>query len=418
MAITLLSQPPAYSPVYSPAWWTASSSQVAQPNFKYYVVFTDLITSATLTKKYDKRPSDNKLVFDSNFFAELYTEPYVPNNVYGFQRCTDGIRKIRVNIGEYYGTTPVVYTGSNVEYIVWNGVLTELEYPDYLITDYIYKNSTSNYKYLDTNVNTSGNYRPDGITYSGKSHFIYCLSSEATDIELLRINTYNAAGTLLGQYDIQNPYAPGTTYTDKYVCCDVGHKGLSAISSPADYSVITGSAPIITSSVAYYDVIDGYLAPPVTARKTYQRIYIGCEPKNTVYALHYWSKTGKFNTINFPKLSSVNKTSEKLTFNQNPYELTADVYSYSKFTAQERVLNASTQERITLQTDWLTFEQITEYAEIIDGPLCYLDYGPTTGLIPVIVETNTYAEFYHPNTRIPAFQITVRKGITNSKQRG
>lgn len=417
MAITLLSQPEAYTPAFSPAWWTASSNQTSQVNFKYTVVFTDLLTSASITKQYDQRPADNKLVFDSNIFAALYTKNYIPNNDYGWQVCTDAIRQIRVNIGETYGTTPTYYAGSDVDYIVWNGVLSDEEYPNYAVNDFVYDSTINNFVYLTKLKNPSGStfYKPDGKSFTDKSYFIYALTKSNTDCEFFRVNTYNSAGALIGTSDINNPYTSSANYYEKYLCIDVGIKGLTEISS----GLVTGTYPIITSSVAYYDIIDGYYTPTPTARQNIIRIYVGCEAKYEVYSAQYLTTCGSFETLNLPKVSSINNQTVKTSYKKTPYSLNAsNVYTYTTFTNQEITLTATTQARLTLQTDWLTYEEVEAHEQVIDAPYIYLDYGSTTGLIPVSMETQTYNVIKRWNTQDPYFQITVRKNGVTNRQRG
>lgn len=411
MAITTNQQPNAYCPAHSPMIFEALSTQIAQPNFTYTIIVTDLITSTAQTYPVEQAPVTGELVFDAREFVKDFIKNYIPNNVYGFQKCTDAIRKIRVNIGETYGSTPTYYAGSNIDFIVWNAGLSWLEYPVYSSTSYVYKASTTNYKYLTTNVNPASatRYKPDGVTYADKSHFIYVLSSESGDVELFRINTYDSAGTLLGQYDITNPYNPGTTYTDKYVCIDVGHKGLSQISTPADYTVITGSAPIITDSVAYYDIIDGYTAPPITARKTIQRIYIGCEAKHDVFSLHFLDKHGNFEPLHFPKFSEITTKNKKTLYRQQPFTLTSSTWAYTRFTAHEKVMSTEEEQSYRITTDWMSETDANIFAHIIHSSVVYIDLGSSIGLVPVIVETNTLTrpkKWNQPKMR--AIQIDIR----------
>lgn len=405
-------------PATSPAYWTVYDSiNYSQPNFKYTIKITDVITGNFTIKEYLPRFADNKAVFDTNFYAEEFIKHYIPNNVYGFKLCTDAYRKVTVNVGMTYGSTPTYYAGTNYDYYVWNAVEDYSNWPTYSQTNYVYKNSTSNWKYLTPNtVNPrAGHYTADEKTYPDKSAFIYCLSSENNDFEFIRINAYDSGGTLLHYSDIANPYESGTTYTDKYVCIDVGHKGLTNISS----GLVTGTYPIITSSVAYYDVIDAYTNITPTARQNITRYYIECESKCDVFTLHYLNSMGAFSTCHFPKVSTDNRTTTKSTYKKTPYELNAsNVYTYSPSTPQEIVLNSTTQKKLTLQTDWLTYEDIKRHAEIADSPVCYLDMGSTIGLVPVTVETNSYVVLNEWNTGNPYFSITVRYGYTDTKQRG
>ena len=147
MSVTVLSSPQAYTPSYNSQWFTCVSSQVAQPNFTYTVVVTDLITSTTQTYEIEQRP-DTKVVFDASVFSRNFIQDFVPNNEYGWKICEDAVRKIRVNVGETYGSTPVYASGSNTDYIIWNGYVRYLDFPGYDYTDYVYANLTSNNKYL------------------------------------------------------------------------------------------------------------------------------------------------------------------------------------------------------------------------------------------------------------------------------
>lgn len=386
MSVTVLDTPESYTPCYNGQWFTASSTQVASANFTYTVVVTDLITSATATYEIEQRP-DTKLVFDASNFAKNYIRHYIPINEYGWQLCEDAVRKIRVNIGETYGTTPAYASGTNNDYIVWNAYVPYLSMPTYDSTDFVYKNSTSNFKYLTSyrNPSTSTRYKPDYITYEDRSNFLYALTTEADDLEFIRINAYDIDGNLLQASDIVNPYQASTTYTDKYICIDIGKKGLDNIAS-GDASVY----PVLPSNTAYYDIIDGYTAPPATARKTYQRLYIGCEPRFDVYSLHFLDKDGNFETIHCPKVSEINVNSEKTYYRQNAYTLTSNVWNYDPSTPNEVVLNSSATKRYKLNSDWVTEEQCEAWQYIINSARVYLDTGSDTPLIPVKVMNNSW----------------------------
>ena len=121
--ITILSKPTdtpylGYVPCYNNQWFVASSTNTGQPNFKYYIVVTDFITGYSVTEKFLPNPS-GKLQFDASKFSELLMTNYIPVNQYGFQQNTS-IRKIRVNIGEIYGSTlpGTIYSGTDIDYNV------------------------------------------------------------------------------------------------------------------------------------------------------------------------------------------------------------------------------------------------------------------------------------------------------------
>lgn len=401
--VTVNQYPTGYRAGYNPQWFEATSTQVGSPNFTYTIKCTDMITSATDTYQVEQRP-DTKLVFDASNFAKNYLQHYVPNNQYGFKPCTDGLRKIRVNIGETYGSSPAYVSGSNIDYYVWNGVVKFLDYPGYTQTDFVYANSTSNIKYLTSLKNPVGStfYKPDSKTYSDKSYFLYALTSDQKDLEFIRINAYNAAGTLLQYSDISNPYTSSGTYTDKYLCIDVGKKGLDNIASG-----LVSTYPVLPAGTAYYDVIDGYNNPGPTARQNVVRLYVDCEPRYDYYTLHFLDKSGNFESINFSKLSETTVQADKTYYRQNPYTLTSNTWAYTNFTKTERVLNSSTTTRIKLNSDWFDETFIDAYRYLISAPVVYIDLGSTYGLVPVKVNTNSYLVNKKFNNKLYSLTIDI-----------
>ena len=404
MSVTVYQQPSDYTPCFSPQVFTANSNQYNQANFTYTVKCTDLLTSTSLTYEIEPRP-DSNLVFDAARFSQDFIDHYVANNEYGFQPCVNGLRDIRVNIGETYGSTPSYASGTDIDFKVWNAGLSYLDYPDYTEADFVYNSNTSNFVYLTSLVDSSSatfiTYPKK--TYSDKSLYFYALTSYASDVELIRINTYDSGDNLIGTSDIANPYESSANYYEKFLCLDIGYKGLSTIAS----TLVTGTYPIITSSVSYYDAIDGYdPGGGVVARtKNYTRVYIDCEPMYDVYVLHYLNHKGNFETINFKKLSEQTVQSDKTFYRQNPWVYSSNTYTYSKFAQNETVLTSVGTKRLKLNSDWLSEAEIDAHQYIINSPRVYIDFGSTTGLIPVKVNNNSYLINKKFNNKV--FNLTI-----------
>lgn len=397
MSVSSSQTPDSYTPCYNAQWFGAVSTLVANTNFRYTIVCTDVITSATATYQAEQRP-DTRLVFDAANFAKNYMKHYIPNNAYGFQKCTDAIRKMRVNIGESYGTSTYA-SGTNVEYIVWNGVLKYLDFPSYDQTDYVYNANNENVVYLTNLYNRK--------TFIDKSLFLYALTSGQNDIGLIRIKTYNEADVLLGTYDISNPYSASTTYTDKYLAIDVGYKGLDNIAS----GLVTGGYPIISTNVAYYTVQDVSTLQVIPFQYSQItdlfRVDVQCEPRYDPYVLHFLDKQGNFDTMNFQKLSETNVQADKTYYRKNPYELNSNVWEYSIDTPNEQVLNSSTTTRLKLNCDWLTENEADVLRYIISSPVVYMDMGSTIGLIPVKVLTNQWLVNKNWNNKLYSVAIDI-----------
>lgn len=413
MAITIKQQPQAYTPAFSEQVFVALSNQTASANFIYTVKVTDMITGDVVTYPVAKRP-DNYLVFDAQEFAQSYFDPdsdtvphYIPMNEYGWKQCT-GIRKIRVNIGETYGSTPAYIPGSNIDYIVWNGIILYKDFPSYDLDTYVFRRSTTNLAYLTRKM--------DDVTFPDRSSFLYVITTEAGDITELEIKTYNSAGSIIGSSSIANPSEALTTYSSKYLCIDVGHKGLSEISS----GLVTGTFPIITDSVAYYTVstVAETGGPPSETVDLVKTIRIGCEPRYPVYTVHFLSKSGAFETINFSKRNDIESQVTKTTMRRDPHRFnaSAETYTYSPSTPQEYVLSILEKETLKLSTDFLTQDQADLFKQIIKSSYVFLDTGSEDDYLALRVSTSSLKPYIKNNEKLYQLVIDFELAHVNTAQ--
>lgn len=402
MAVTCNQQPETYTPGYSPQIFTAESTQSGQPNFSYTVLCTDLLSGDTQYYDVPVRP-DGDMVFDAKPFAETFLTHYIPLNTYGWQEA-DGVRKIRVNIGETYGAVPAYASGTNIDYIVWNGIVDWKEYPVYDKDLYVYDSDIDNNVYLNTNTEED--------TYSGRSNYLYALTSKINDIYNIQIKTYSNAGVLLGTSTIANPNVGSSAYNVKYLCIDIGHKGLSNI----DVGLVGGDYPIITDQVAYYvvsDIYDDGVDFIITDLKT---ITVKCEPRYDVYTVHYLKKNGAFQTLNFSKLSENVLTTSKVNYSKLPFTYVAQQYTYSTSSNVQRSLSTDTKQTIKLNTDWLTEDEVDYHKDLIDSPVIYFDFGDPEGYLQVILNTNSVRLNKRYNDRLFSFTMDFEYAHSNTRQ--
>jgi len=400
MAISILQQPQAYQPAYNNQWFMASSNQLAQPNFKYRVIVTDLISSTTLTYDFDPRP-DTRCVFDAGVFSEnqIRTSNYIPVNTYGWQLAT-GIRKIRVNIGEYYGATPTYHAGSNIDYIIWNGMVQFLDFPSYDMDNFVY-DSSFNFKYFAGVVNDT--------TFTDRSNYLYVLTSQAGDLSALKIITYTSAGAVIGTSFIPNPFVASTNYQQKYLCIDVGHKGLLNI----PIGLTTGFYPIISAATAYYEIYDD------TNGGLIKTITIGCSPRFEVLTVHYLADNGAFLSVNFEKVWEKNHDKTVSSYSQNPNDIdpVSGLYGYDYGVSVDKQLSVSRQTKLSLKTDWLSDAQIAQYRECYDSPVCFLDRGSSLGYASIKSITNSYRDIPHYADKLVRLEMDFNFTHQNFRQR-
>lgn len=387
--ITNIQLPQAYMPVYNPQWFTASSANYSQPNFFYSIKITDLITGNFMMYRVDKLP-DQTCTFNAETFAELFMKNFIPVNSYGWKICTDAVRAIRVNIGETYDITgtPTYTAGTNKDYFVWNGEVDFLDFRSYAFNSYVYDAGTSPLgtvyvKFLsDTLPETA---------FSGRSNLFYALTSKVGDLATIRINTYNSNNVAIGTTYIDNPQAGSGTYSNKYLCIDLGHKGLSNISG----GLVTGTYPIITPDVAYWEVFDvsvlnnGFY--PTTTQTLIKRYTMDCECRYDVITLHVLMKNGNYRTIHCNKVSKRNSTNSKNTYKKLPYVKSAGgVVGYDYEVAVEQVMSVAVQSKIEVNTDWLTEDECALYEQVVTSPSIYMDLGTGQGYAAMKCTDNSY----------------------------
>jgi hypothetical protein len=409
MAITILSKPTdalyyGYVPCYNNQWFVASSSQTASANFKYYIVVTDLLSGYSVTEKFLPNPS-GKLQFDASKFSELLMTNYIPVNVYGFQQNTS-IRKIRVNIGEIYGSTlpGTIYTGTDIDYNVWNGSLELLTFSQYNSKNYTWDLSTTpnlNYPNLLSDL-------ADDYTFNNRSNFLYWMVLEGqTDLPKIYLRTYNAAGSVLNTYTITNSYNALTSpsvgyYRNNMVCIDVGKKGIDGIN--AAYLV----------GVEYYDIMAEINSE--TAPFKIKRYTIKCSPRFDVYTLHYLSNTGAYETLHCSKVSELNSTKTSTTFKRSPWTNVSNIMTLDYSVAVEQPTIVNVQNGLKLNSDWVTKAELIKYKDLFSSPDVKLDLGTAQGYASVKVTNGTYVSKNNDKLKNLTFDLLFTHN--NQRQKG
>jgi hypothetical protein len=439
MAVTVQSQPLTYNPVYNPQWFVATSTQTAQPNFRYTVVLTDLLSSETVTYSPDANPNGT-LQLDVSAFSKQYMTQVNPNGLYGFQKNTGALRKIRVNIGETYDVVgvPTYFAGSNIEYLVWNGALDFLEMQSFAIANYVYAQSGNNVRMITNNRNPSYITTPSpGMAYvsqpertaTNRSNYIYCLSTTYRDsgpgvlgdFQYITVVGYNAVGSEVARTKLLNTYSASSDYTNRYVFIDVGAKGLANMPGAL---VVSGTYPIPVTTYAYWDVFDSSDWIPFTGVPAdpnffpLKRIHQYCEPLYDVNAVHYLSPEGAFDTAVCSKLSLRSLDGTKSYYSKIPYVLTGYNVGYNYDASVERTLNSSTREKITVNTDWLEEYEVTALKDVIAAPIVFVDLGLTGGFVSMKVNNNSYQEKRKYNEKLISVSFDLEYTHTNVRQNG
>lgn len=427
--VTVSQTPSAYTPAYNPQWFKATSNQTAQPNFVYTVVLTDLISGGTVTKNIDADPL-GYCVFDAGSFAEQYITQVNPSGLYGWQTNTGAVRKIRVNIGETYGSTPAYYAGSNNDYIVWNGAFDFLEMQNFNYLNHVYTHS-NNIQLITNNKNPDYTWNPsaspeyysnDETVTASRSSYLYFLSTPSNAPERIRVVGFDENGNQMGSTLIGNINASGTTnYYDLYQFIDVGYDGLANMPVA---QILSGTSPIPVSTYDYWIVYDestwlpqpgGPADPYVYPLRRYNKV---CEPKYDIYTVHYLAPEGSFETQPCVKLSLKKANVTKTSYSKLPYGYsgTGNV-TYTYGARIENVQSSSIKESITVNTDWLTEAEVTQLKDAISSPVVFVDKGDTGGYVAMKIVNGSYEERKKFNEPMLSVSFDLEYTHTNIRQR-
>lgn len=404
MAVTLIQTPSTtkVTPAYNENWFIAESDETAQPNFKFTVDIKDVITGDLWTEQIEPVYGTNRIYFDAGAYAEKYMVNYFNGNTYGWQNCVNSYRPISVKIGETYGSPATYYpppSSGIINYNVWNGGLDTQTFAYYNADDYLYNQTTSNYKYLTAT--------GDLNVYEDRSNYVYFLGTvgNTTDLPQLRIRTFDANGNIIGNSTIARPSATTGLIDDQYQYIDIGLKGLTNISS----GLVTGAYPIITPSVASYTVREFVNTGLI-------RCFIKCNPKYTVYSLHYLNQKGGYDTLHCSKVSEKTSTKSATTFKQNPWNEVSNVMTYNPSMMLEKTQGITITDSLKLNSDWLTQDEFDRHRDLFASTDIRLDLGSSTPNIAVKITNGNYIQKNNDRLRMLSFDLSYT--FNNHRQRG
>lgn len=411
MAVTLSKQPLPVVPAYNDIEFEAISTQSAQPNFNFYITVT---VGSNPSVVYRKSNGTSTITFNAVEIIKKYIKNYYPYSIYGWRKCTDAIQDVVINIGEEYGSTPTVYTGTNVTITAWNASLTRRERNTFIISDYEVGSSTNDEwlnKFEDSTSTAISNCK------SNQDLTFYFLSTGNYEAEKVEVETFNSSGTSLGTSVIACPVYPVTNPEDRYVCINIGVAGLSNIAS----SLVTGVYPIITGSVASYRLKFWFNDGTGTRLYSYRNVIItDCDPKLTGnVTIHWLNRNGAVDTRNMYGKHSLITNSNKITYKPN-HRAFEGSYSISSShnvglnpQTGSKVLSSSFEQKREIQTGWLSDYEMEQMKELITSPLVFIQDGVGDYTRVIVENTQVVSK---KGEALQSLSLTLSEGITEWRQ--
>jgi hypothetical protein len=288
---------------------------------------------------------------------------------------TQSIIKVTVKYGyQYYiGTTltTVANTVTGSDKYAFNGAVSKQWFYNYLFAT---NDFASDYLCNITN-GANGQFLTDMKTnYVSMANlgWHHILTDVPTDIDSLVVITYNSAGAVIQTVVKSISVSQALTSSRMYKVA-TGPQTLNNMTG----AFVSGAQPIITSSVARYEVklVNG---AGTIASETLN--FVMKEPcRYTQRRLHFLNRFGSFDSFNFDLRNQRKSEITRKTYKYNPYPIVNAGISRS-FTEQNQVVNyGSVQETMILRSDFIDTDENTWLKQLVNSSEIYLEELDGTG---------------------------------------
>lgn len=384
MSLTITQKPQVFTPAYNDQYVSATSTQYAQPNFKYTVTVS--VNGTTVhTEGILPRP-DGSMVFNAKKWVENYITHYFNPNATNFSVATGKTANVSISILEDYVASPVP-SATTITYTAFDASLTEREFAAYDYKNYIsggtnavtFLGQSFSQLMVDTRVN---------LTQQVWLHF--------TLGDIARVDlTYYDGGVFSASFSYTPILASPSNVYDIYRL-DVGAWVFSPVSGA-------------TFIIEFFDSLNNSLA-------SYSYVVTDICTKYTDYPVYYLNRFGNIPFMHFEKKSTdkLTKTVNKVRLGKN--QLVAGVYSSNAWDREVHIVSTESVRSGTLNTDWITESQSTTLQDLFDSPIVWTLSGTT--YTPITIKETTYDFKKRVNDKLFNYSIDFEYSDTKIRQRG
>lgn len=397
MAITINTEPNDVAPVYSDISYVVTSTNYAQPNFKFVAVVKN--AAGTIIAKL-KAPifhgTTDKGVFNISRILQNYVTYDFTQNLGTMTKCLNSYIGYSVEFGEEYGGTEYLNLTSDTGKYAWNGLFNL--YGSETAATYKIDVPSSSPKFL-TRVRTR---RVTRVQYD-YLHFLL-MGFACTP----KIIAYNAAGSVLATSEIKLPWTASISDLSQFmVRFGAGVVQLNALTAGELDSGTAGN--VIPSGTAYYTIQIQTGGSPGSELYRFD-IVEECSKYAPQY-LYFLNPLGGFESVRCGMASRDKYNVSRKQFKRNNYTLSGNNYAYD--TSKHGLTNYAVEKtkEVTLNTNFLNETEFEWLQDLIASPVVFL------GNIPVnIVETSyeVFDDIDGPNNLKITVQYTEPERLQNA----
>lgn len=360
MSISITDTPDTYTPAYNENIFVATSTAVAQANFRFRCEVQDdtLTTIATVEVFPD---ANNNMVFDAHRIVENYvTSNPTLTAMTELSMCAASFKQYRLKITERYGATLANYaSGVSGGIYAFNAAQRWRDFTGWNADNYFIKTGTVNFL---TNAPDNQN------IYTNENAFLHFGVQSNLLAKYARVRTYDSTGTIIQTVLITNNYWQIAVNDGGHIMRMPAGWNLNSIAA-----VASGALPIVTASTASWviDIVQSDGTTALTETKTFTA-QTECTPHDS-YRVHFLNALGGFDSFTFNRGHSQKDAIMKKTFEPVYGAVSGGLWSYAKTNQRYKDFYIESEETLKLNSDWITDEQSTWLRELIESPEIYYE---------------------------------------------
>lgn len=387
MSVTLDREPYGLVPAFNEIEFQAGSSETAQPNFNFYVKVT--VASTGEIFNYRIKPDGNgKCYFNAKTIAEKFVKSYYPFNVTGWTTVQDGLNTLTINIGEEYGSTPVIYPGTNKSIYIWNASLTLKQRATYRTSQY---NATG--QWLNSYPTEYNYYAP--LVNIDPSHdltfyFLDIAGSIAkVSVSTLIVDQNPPSSTVVNNFDVDNAAGSG------YICVNLSPAAINQLELDSPGACIGSSLPTPFDGTENTYILDFKDASDVILSTLIVGLKPVCRTRDWIF---FQNRAGAFDFIDMKLFSTRDHNINRTTYRAPMPRFEAsniistgpiNVDGPNPISRSKKILSSTYESTIVYKNNWLTQQESDAAGDAFSSAFVHVQhgYGDYTLLSP---EDNRY----------------------------
>jgi hypothetical protein len=410
MAITVISEPATFEPIYNYLNYKVSSTNSGAAQFKYlYDVYID---SVFITRVANSPAPDGYGYFDASRIVEAYVSQDISSlltddGTPAFKLPNSYIEKLQIKFGEQYFVTSLE-THPDL-------TLSDISYPFNAALKYLDRAAYSQATYLMNGSQTSKfltNFPREIYLTRDQRQFLTLIRSAIVSgvNESYRVRAYDISDTNIFNW-IVNTNIASNNDGGRSLRIPIGYSNLSEVSD----THVTGDdwSDFNAPEVSYYTIQLWNTNSSLPASELITVKFKEDICRYTPKEIYFQNKFGAFETFVF-QLVNTERVNASKTFYTKANSISQ--LNYSQSDRRQTVLNVNQQTSYTADSNWLSEDESLWLQELISSPVAMLREGNL--LIPINITNESYSIENKERRKLFKIQIQYQLTVKDDTQRG